>query len=321
MSVLGSRVLAWGRLLAAWAAGVGLGVLLGRSREESVPRGRPPAASRASATPAPTPSSPPPPGESRRLRESLARKEAELKAIERQITAALERPPGARTRDEKLKLAKELYEAYRRIVQTNDNDAFLALIKRFGELDADTAGFFAEQYRATHAEENSHVPLELVLWSGGRDASALVLEILSSGDYSESERMTILEYLDGVSAEVPIGAKLAVDGDLLEKARQLAGGEKAWERKGGAGLLGFSKSAEATPPLRHMAESDPDPGAKMAAYRALGRTQDPSNVAYLEEAQRDWEVPAPKDKPIPLQAETQKAIRAALQQLRQELLR
>ncbi len=97
--------------------------------------------------------------------------------------------------------------------------------------------------------------------------------------------------------------------------------EKAWERKGGAGLLGFSKSAEASPPLRRMAESEADPGARLAAYRALGRTRDASNLSYLQEAQRAWEAPAPKDKPIPMQAETLKAIRAALQQLRQEIAR
>src|SRR5262252_2465939 len=110
MSAPSTRVLALGSLLAAWAGGVGIGVLLGQSRAEEAAAvrqpGPSPAPRAASGPTAPsTPSATEPRSDAKRLAETLARREAELRSIERQIDAARQRPPGVRTRDDKLKLA------------------------------------------------------------------------------------------------------------------------------------------------------------------------------------------------------------------------
>ena len=255
------------------------------------------------------------PGETQRLQKLLSEKDDELGILRARVEELQNKILRGRSREEKLKFAEDLYDLYMKIVKSGNKDDMLELSKRFAQLDPEMAPFFIERYRATKNDFDSYVPLELALYSGGKEVTGFVYEVLTSTLYDEEQRMLLLRFLDGVSADVvPVG-RIAVDEKLVQVACQLSQSENARVRMGAAGILGFSKSPEVSETLRKMAESDPDFSAKTAAFRALGRTEDKGNVSFLLEAKKVWFKPGPDGAPIPEHAAIQKAIQTSLNQL------
>lgn len=297
-----------GGLLAALALGIPCGMVL---RDRMTPAAPP---TRPSMPEPPRISEPEPVADPETLRRKLDDANAELQFKVAMLEDLRAKKVETRSPAEKTAVAKELCDTYYRILSSGNRDEMLALMNRWGELDADMAPYFVARYRQSRGDPFSHVPLELALQCGGKDAGAFVEELLTGTLYTAEEKARVLRYVDGVSGEAPI-ASFPVSEPLLQVADQLSRSKEVSERKGAAGVFGMSGTPDAVRSLKSLAGSDPDPGVRAAAFRALGTTRDPRNLPFLQEMKRAWLTLPPDGQPRPGQDEVLRALRTSIAQL------
>jgi len=274
--------------IGAFAAGFAAGFFLRRGPEapEKVSRRE---ESRAAVSPAETPAPRAPSEEGGpAIQRTVEVQKERIRELETRLAEVERKAGGVKTEAEKLAVAKEVYEAFVRLSKgAGDSDETLKLMGRLSELDADMASFFIDRYKEgkgkPQPQQEESMALFLVLASGGPDASALILSLLTDPATSAIDRMGLLQGIGGNSGFYSMN-RIPVGDDLAQVAYRLAGSADVSDRMGGAGLLGGVDAVQSRNALQQIALNDADPGVRTSAFRSLGYVGDRGTLQLLENA-------------------------------------
>lgn len=222
---------------------------------------------------------------------SLTEARAEIARLEQRVAELEKLVPKAKTKEDKIAMAKEMLECVRK--GKRDPEAFRRLLALISELCPEMGPYFLERLADAEEKADRGMIFDLAMAAGGPEVAEVVLKHLTGTD--DEQRTKVLRVLGGGSRELFTVRNLPVTGPLANLALQYASTGNNAERQAAAGLLGGVEGAESRTALYRLANSDTESGVKEQAVRSLGYVGDKETLAWLDtyqpslEGLRDYE--------------------------------
>ncbi|MEK7468953.1 MAG: hypothetical protein AAB074_16380 [Planctomycetota bacterium] len=210
----------------------------------------------------------------------LADAQAEVARLTQRVAELEKLVPRARTREDKIALAKEMLDCMRK--GKKDAEAFRRMLQLLSDLDPEMGPYFLERLADPEEKADKDMVIEFVMASGGPEVAEWLHAQLASPETGEDMRRRLLRILGGGSKEIFSIRNLPVKGPLADLAFRYASGENQNERQAAAGLFGGIETVESRTALYRMAGSDTDFKVKEQAVRSLAFVGDRESLTWLD---------------------------------------
>ncbi|MCZ6690945.1 MAG: hypothetical protein O7H41_15250 [Planctomycetota bacterium] len=218
-----------------------------------------------------------------REREAVTLLRSQVEELERRVAA--EDDADEPKKEERLEFAKKMLAGVLG-VETGAIDPAeqIKIASRLQELDADTAGYFIEQYRAAGlAEENDDLrdaALMLALVSGGEQTADFISDLLQDTTIPVDDRQDLIHEIGQWGSwismkNIPVTASLQGTIDWMQVS------QNEWERAGAVTLMSGSATPESIETLKYVLRNDASAKVKAAAIRSLALLGDRGILDFL----------------------------------------